>query len=354
MTRKWSILLLAALFAMMALVSPAAPASAQGPNLLQNPGMEAPFAASLPGKENCLIAVPWLAWFVEGNAEQTAAGYLLAPEYKMATWADYPGNRVRSGSLSQQYFHSFGNFQAGIYQVVNGVKAGQRLRFTIWALTWSCDDESKGNCAGATSGDPSPMHLRIGIDPDGGTDPFAPEIVWSSEINAYDAWHPLAVEATAAASTVTVFVYSYPDYRSQDNNVYLDDAELVVVAPPATDTPEPTLTSEVTETPNVTETPAASATPEPSQTPQETASSTPTPAATKTEPASAAPANTSEPTAQPPEAQATAAPQLTTADEHASSSQNRWVIPVVAVASLVAVAVYAYSRGGVRRRRRRY
>ena len=32
---------------------------------------------------------------------------------------------------------------------------------------------------------------------------------------------------------MTVFVYAYPEFRSQDNNVYIDDAVLQVVAPPA-------------------------------------------------------------------------------------------------------------------------
>lgn len=277
MYRTMRILTGCLLILMLFLASPLA-SMADEPNLLQNPGFEAPFAASIPGKENCLIAVPWSAWYVEGSQEQTSQGYLLAPEYKMATLQDYPGNRVHGGWLSQQYFHSFGNFQAGVYQVVNNVTPGSYLRFTIWAMTWSCNNESKGNCGGATSGDPSPMHLRIGIDPDGGTNPFAEEIVWSEEVNAYDAWQQLSVEAAAKSSSVTVFVYSYPDYRSQDNNVYLDDASLVVVAPPATNTPVPTETPLASPTPEATATHIPTNTPKPTLTPQPTA----TPAATAT------------------------------------------------------------------------
>ena len=115
-------------------------------------------------------------------------------------------------------------------QQVSGVTAGQLLRFSTYALTWSCDKESKGNCSGNTSGDPSPMHLRIGIDPNGGTDAKAASIVWSAEENAWDAWTLIQVEAVAASSSVTVFVYAYPDYRSQDNNVYVDDASLVAAS----------------------------------------------------------------------------------------------------------------------------
>jgi hypothetical protein len=199
---------------------------AQGPNLLQNPGFERPYV-TLGRKENCRIAAPWVAYYYEGAPSETREGYRLAPEYKAAFYYEHPGNRVHSGELAQQYFHSWGNFEGGVLQQVNGVRVGDRLRLDMWAMTWSCDNEKKSNCSKATSGDPSPMHLRIGIDPTGGTDAKSPNIIWSAEQNAYDAWHLLSVEAKALRSTVTVFAYSYPDYRSQDNNVYLDDASLI-------------------------------------------------------------------------------------------------------------------------------
>ncbi|MHB1295215.1 MAG: hypothetical protein ACYC4R_09500 [Anaerolineae bacterium] len=205
----------------------AGPAYADGPNLLQNPGFERPYV-EMAVKENCRIAASWVPYYYEGIRQETTQGYRLAPEYKAAFWYDYPFNRVRSGELSQQYFHSFGNFEGGIYQQVSNVSVGDLLRFQIWAMTWSCDKESSGHCAGATSGDPSPMRLRVGIDPTGGTNAKSANVVWSEEENAYDAWMQIGVEAEAAASTVTVFVYAYPEYRSQDNNVYLDDASLTV------------------------------------------------------------------------------------------------------------------------------
>ena len=266
---------------------------AQGPNLLQNPGFERPYVA-LPAKENCRIAAPWVAWYIEGSKEETSQGYRLAPEYKAAFSSDYPGNRVRSGELSQQYFHSFGNFQGGVYQQVTNIPVGSRLRFELWGMTWSCDRESKGNCGGATSGDPSPMHSRIGIDPTGGADPFSQEIVWSPEQNAYDKWSLFQVEAVAKRSTVTVFVYSYPDYRSQDNNVYLDDASLVVLAPPATATRRPTNTPSKMPLPTKTPVPTETSTPAPTDTPMPTATSSPTKAPTMT--FTPAPTNTPQPT----------------------------------------------------------
>jgi len=297
---------------------------AQGPNLLQNPGFELPYAI-LPDKENCAIAAPWVAWWVQGTEDEVRQGYRFAPEYKAATRADFPGNRVRSGELSQQYFHSFGNFQAGVLQQVHNIPIGARLRFEIWGMTWSCDNEAKGNCGGATSGDPSPMHFRVGIDPTGGGDVFSPAIVWSEEQNAYDAWHHFQVEAVATNSTVTVFVYTYPDYRSQDNNVYLDDASLVIVSPPPTATRRPTNTP--TQTPVPTDTPVPTNTPTATCTATGTATQTATPTVTATATAT----RTAVPTLAPTPTQASLLAQVT-------SGQGPGILLLVA-AGLVAFLV---------------
>ena len=277
---------------------------AQGTNLLQNPGFEHPYAV-LPGKENCAVAAPWVAWYIQGSPEEVSQGYRFAPEYKAAFRADFPGNRVRNGELAQQWFHSYGNFEAGVYQQVPNIAVGAKLRFELWGMTWSCDKESKGNCSNATSGDPSPMHFRIGIDPTGGSDVFSPAILWSPEQNAYDAWQHFEVEAVAQKSTVTVFVYTYPTYRSQDNNVYLDDASLVVIQPPPTATRRPTKVPTVTpiptDTPLPTNTPVPTATPLPTDTPVPTVTLTPTstPVPTNTPTSVPSPTRTSGPTPAP-------------------------------------------------------
>ncbi|NLV75168.1 MAG: hypothetical protein GXY52_10905 [Chloroflexi bacterium] len=211
------------------LLVPAMSVAAAGPNLLENPSFERPYIP-MPAKENCRIAAPWVPYYYEGAPFEVEQGYRLAPEYKAAFYWEAPGNRVRTGELSQQYFHSYGNFEGGILQRVSGFRAGEALRFSLWVMSWSCDNESKGNCGGNTSGDPSPMHLKIGIDPTGGTDARSRNIVWSAETNSYDEWSQISVAAIAQGPAVTLFVYSYPDYRSQDNNVYLDDAELVRIS----------------------------------------------------------------------------------------------------------------------------
>ena len=75
-------------------------ATAQGANLLANPGFEYPFHASLPGKDNCFIAHGWTGWYLNGTKEETDQGYLRAPEYKAATRHDAPHNRARNGEAA--------------------------------------------------------------------------------------------------------------------------------------------------------------------------------------------------------------------------------------------------------------
>jgi len=349
----WRVLVLTMLLSLLPWRLSDAVSQAQGPNLLQNPGFERPYIA-LANKENCRIAAPWVAYWYEGSPEQTKEGYRLAPEYKAAFRDDYPGNRVRSGELSQQYFHSFGNFQGGVYQQVSNIPVGARLRFELWGMTWSCDNEKKSNCAKATSGDPSPMRFRIGIDTAGGVDALNPDIAWSPEQNAYDAWHLFQVEAVARNSTVTVFVYAYPEYRSQDNNVYVDDAYLQVLAPPPTATRRPTSTPLPTETytatpvpsntPTSTDTPLPTATPSPTATPTATVLPTDTPLPTAP-PATEAPTATAVPTAPP-----TPLPTEPVAGAvrriASSSSWPIWYLVGIAVVIGAMIAAILTGRGG--------
>lgn len=225
--------------------APAAAVQAQGANLLANPGMEGTYV-TVGIYENMRVAAGWIAWWREGSWEEILDGYRMRPEYKASFADEAPGDRVHSGWQAQQYFHSFATFQGGIYQIVNNVQPGQRLRFSIWGMAWSCEKYSRcheQNPPRVWSWRPSPMHMRIGIDPFGGQDPFSTNIVWSSEFDSYDKWSQWTVEAVAASTTVTVWTYAYPDYRSQDNDIYLDDAELTVVGTgtaPAGATPVPT------------------------------------------------------------------------------------------------------------------
>jgi LysM repeat protein len=71
--------------------------------------------------------------------------------------------------------------------------------------------------------------MKVGIDPTGGTDWNSGNIVWSSEFNALDIYTNIAAEAQAQGTRVTVFTYTTFLWPAPVNNVYWDDASLVVI-----------------------------------------------------------------------------------------------------------------------------
>jgi hypothetical protein len=191
---------------------------AGGNNLLENPSFEGQYAPF--GYAEVNHAPGWFPWWQDDGQVN------LRPEYKPADGALFP-NRVHSGSVAQQYFKSFGMFKAGLMQVVDGVAKGSRLQFSAYGQAWSCEDF--GSCPNATSLNPANMLMRVGIDPTGGTDWSSFAIQWGPYFNPLDQWQVACVEAYAEATSVSVFLWASPDKPNQNQDVYWDDAKLVVL-----------------------------------------------------------------------------------------------------------------------------
>jgi LysM repeat protein len=235
---RQTIAVLLGVLALAGVVLWATPAQAQT-NLLFNGGFEGTYVAPLPGNDNINVAGGWVPYWLQGSPYDNARGFKLQPEYKGAFTHDYPYTRVRSGALAQQYFHSYGAFVGGVLQEVN-VPRNTRLRFTAWGQAWSCLWYHR--CPQAQSWRPAPMYMRIGIDPTGGTDWTSANIVWSEYASPYDAYQLFTVEANAAGTRATVFLYAAPEWPNDDNDVYWDDAVLEVVGsapPPSSGTSQP-------------------------------------------------------------------------------------------------------------------
>lgn len=225
-----------------------------GPELLTNPGFEGPMwfksqccdSNGLPINE-VQVAEGWRAWWV-----QIPPSYIEKPANCEAKNVDYgcywarpefvdsartmDARRIHSGNNSQKYF-TFGRMhQAGLYQRVTGIVSGTLLHFSVHMMAWQCVDDSACN-NGAHSDQPTTMHMKVGIDPTGGTNPFSPDIVWSREVDSFDHWTQYSIEAVAAGDAVTVFTHSRPEWPAPrlHNDVYVDDASLTAVG-----TPEPT------------------------------------------------------------------------------------------------------------------
>ena len=215
------------------------------PNLLVDGDFEAP--APWPWQDGIgevQVAPGWRAWYLDvapgyvnkpTNCLDSKAGYgcyWMRPEFRDTVLASFE-NRVRSGMRAQKYF-SFGRMhEAGLYQRVGGIKPGTTVRFSIYIQAWQCYEIDKCGKNGTRSDAPADMHLRVGIDPYGGDNPFSSNVVWAPEMEAFDRWVEFAVETQAKADTVTVFTHSRPEWgwARVENDVYLDDASLVVVQP---------------------------------------------------------------------------------------------------------------------------
>ena len=184
------------------------------------------------------VAPSWRAWYLnippsyvvppsncQGNSSY--ACYWMHPEFRDISAATFP-QKVHGGSYAQRYF-SYGRMhEAGLYQQVANVTPGSTLSFSVYMRAWMCYDITECGSGGSHSDAPADMHLRVGIDPTGGTDPLSSNIVWSAEAPAWDTWVRFQVQAVAQSSTVTVFTHSRAewDWARLNNEVYIDDARL--------------------------------------------------------------------------------------------------------------------------------
>lgn len=216
---------------------------AQGGNLLANPSFEGQYSSYIPETPQELADCPrnicttaqlpqgWKPWWVKERPTD------VNPEYKPAE-ANVGGNRIHSGSRAAQYFSFWSTHKAGLRQTVN-VPANAVLEFSIFGQAWMSEDDNAS--VSDRSGTPN---MQIGIDPTGGTNPYSPNVVWSGYQQPYDAYARFAVQAQAQGEQVTVFTFSAPsvnpnspEYGFKHNDIYWDDASLVVVGggyvPPA-------------------------------------------------------------------------------------------------------------------------
>ena len=243
----------------------AEPGAADGPNLLVNGGMEgqyvmqcsarggAPWVAIPCGDpidfaatflwQTAQVPVGWTAWWQPPNENPGDPNFYNSfpntcppdaplgcapwhnPEFRdTAGGPQTPPSRKLAGENSQKYFTFYSLHEAGLYQIVGGLKPGQRVRFSVYMQAWSAADNNPLVSAGQPT-----MGLKVGIDPFGGNNPWSPSIVWSPVKEAFDRWEQFTVEAVAQSDRVTVFTRSRPYFAIQHNDVYVDEASLVVV-----------------------------------------------------------------------------------------------------------------------------
>ena len=189
-------------------------------NLLENGDFEGSFV-ELTGAEPRNVAESWTPWHI-------------APSDTSPSFANHDPNydeetdriRLDEAGKAQKYFTLFATHQGGIYQEVDSLTSGTTYRFSIYAYVWSSSFEDVD-----VSEDPGDVVVRVGIDPNGGTDGASEDIIWSTAATFfYDAYRQYAVIATAESSSVTVFVESTVGEPRANNYIYLDDAVLEVAS----------------------------------------------------------------------------------------------------------------------------
>jgi LysM repeat protein len=235
----------------------------EGQNLLTNPGFEGGWhwqGDSFLGK----IADGWTAWWVDdasGKSDSDPSFWQnQRPEYGLIGLEFYIPDQIHSGRQALQYGKRYATHTAGVYQQVAGLTPGTKVHFSAWGFVFGKDPDP--------SRTPGYARMKVGIDPNGGTNPFGPNVAWSGIVNPVavgsgSAWQQMSVETVAANSTVTVFVYSSPEWPMNDGlTSQWDDASLVVTGqaePPTGTAPPPPPTNP----PGTPLPPAATATPRP-------------------------------------------------------------------------------------------
>jgi hypothetical protein len=240
--KKTSLALRIGFVASLGVLLSSLPVAAGFINFLTNPGLEtfnAPYDY-YDGYE-LRVAQSWIAFTQSG----------VTPKYMTNDeWAAMSGGVAEKveGDHSQMYWET-GAFAAGIYQQVSVTPgtdyAAQAKILTIWETSLPRPDDK--------------MLKQVGIDPNGGTDPNSPDIVWGPTKGKHVKWETVKTSATAVSSTITLFVLVTSEASSNPslrNQVFVD-AVVLTQAPSASAT-SPALSTEKSFTVNWSGTPAYS------------------------------------------------------------------------------------------------
>lgn len=191
--------------------------------------------------------VGWWAWYAHQRNDETPVPW---DPYNRIGWAEPEirltetiHQRHRSGAAAAYTFTWRRIHEGGLLQQVV-VTPGARLRFSAYTHAWIGDDAHPPTWSlpgygalawpAGTPGlndDRRSVMQSVGIDPTGGTDPYAPTVLWSPGWHIFNAYRvePLAIEAVATASLVTVFLRSSTLWPVIHNDVAWDDCALTVV-----------------------------------------------------------------------------------------------------------------------------
>ena len=143
--------------------------------------------------------------------------------------------RVHSGERAQN-ISGEGRFRAGIYQQI-GANPGWDYQIAVWysiaerlpeqpisTSDPAIEEQEEQNARIRAAGT-----ARLGIDPQGGTDPTAPGVVWSAGLELLH-WAQLSVRAGATAQAITIFLEAVGE-EGLSHDVCFDAVRLIPIQP---------------------------------------------------------------------------------------------------------------------------
>ena len=232
MKRVWFLLLTAALLIAVF------PLTAQDGNLLQDPGMEGSYVGR--GRPDLNTSSAWGLTVFEAPRTQDWMNLVPVGFPHLG-----PGPSPHGGTKAQNFNRGYATFTLAMYQTVT-TTPGTNLTASAWAQIKTCTITATGadNCA--SSGE-SGAYTRVGIDPNGGTNPYDSDVVWSANVAPHDTWLQMTTTATTTGGSATIFLFTSQNLPTQLNTVYFDDAYLGVggaggTAPGVTPAVPPTAT----------------------------------------------------------------------------------------------------------------
>ncbi len=213
---------------------------AQDSNLLRDGGFEGTYTNR--GRADLNLPVDWSMWIGESPH---AEDWMNLPPSVGAYSGTQPS--PHSGAQSLAVNRGYATFSAAVYQQVS-IDPDTNVSASAFAFLRTCKIPSGADSCTSTSD--SNAYARIGIDPNGGTNPFDVDVVWSANAAPHEAWQQMTVEATSTGATVTLFLYTTQQWPYQVNTIYWDDAMLslggtggAAAAAPGAPTPQPTSAS---------------------------------------------------------------------------------------------------------------
>ena len=162
--------------------------------LLTNSSFEEPYTNGIAGN--------WYTWYEERNmnADCNTTAVMRRPTWSAEIVGGNGGQLHFDGTRSQHISSNFATWRGGMFQSVPATP-GSVYRFGVWSLGRA------GNDAYPAPSDRSVnMSVRVGIDPNGGSDWWSNEIIWGPRISPHDFWQEAAVSVQATGQAVSVFV----------------------------------------------------------------------------------------------------------------------------------------------------